>query len=624
MKNTPEKPWYSPVVGEFLISDCAVLLDLPPATFSRDVLTLEKRLASEGESFLTKTLPAFGKVFDLALQERMPFVQTYFKKKRKGCVLPSFLYGLTRRVFNDDGQLLQHPCYLSIRLIRQLVYWYKKLEKGYSDESLQRAVIELKEVDAALPDDATLHHDQDLSRAAGLVRILFRKLDIRNLRYSHGPGAVAGGEDLAEKRASRIAYEELERVFRPIPTFFSLRDAAEDYRQITRRRRAKHGVSRIEFVEKDSSGPRVIGLEPAEYMWVQQGLKDRLYSYIEKQSIARGHINFTDQTVNRKKTAEWEKFATLDMSKASDRNSLALVKYLFKGTRIWPLLRASRSPAARLPSGEIVTFRKFAPMGSATCFPVQACVYWALAVSILVGQGYPFNLALRHVFVYGDDLVVPRDYAAAIMTGFERYALKMNTDKSCFSGKFRESCGLDAYDGFDVTPVRLRKGYPTRDTSSLVPLVKHANNLRERGYLAAAERFRLEALRNFPLLRELRVPFSSRPISILHWLSSHDTTRSRIQFGIRLVYGWITQALRLECPRSAERYYLRESLSRGGPVGLLPKSEEWLRVLDRKYASRLRKKWVVFYPTVTSDFDLQDDCLEFAKRTRTGHQSDRR
>lgn len=615
---TPEKPWYSPVIADFLIRDCAVLLDLPPATFSRDVLTLEKRLAGEGESFLTKTLPAFGKIFDLALQERMPFVQSYFKRRGKGCVLPHFLFGLTRRVFDDEGKLLQHPCIKSIRLIRQLCFWFKKLEKGYSDESLQQAASDLKEIDASLPDDATLHHDRDLARAKGLVRILFRKLDIRNLCFSHGPGAVAGGEDLARKRAARTAYESLERVFRPIPTFFSLREAAENYKRITTRRRAQHGVSRIEFVEKDSSGPRVIGLEPAEYMWVQQGIKTLMYSYLEKHKLTKGHVNFTDQTINRAKTADWERFATLDMSKASDRNSLALVKYLFKGTRLWPLLEASRSPAARLPSGETIYFRKFAPMGSATCFPVQATVYWALAVSILVGQGYPFNLALRHVFVYGDDLVVPRDYAAAIMSGFERYALKMNLDKSCLTGKFRESCGLDAYDGQDVTPVRLRKGYPTRDISSFVPLVKHANNLTRRGYLAAGTCFRETALRNFPQLRELRVPFSDHAVSILHWLSIDQCTlRVRHEGCIPLVYGWITQALKLACPTSDERFYLRESLSRGGPVGHLTQNGGGLRVLDRKYASRLRKKWVVYYPIEDTDV-MSVFYAGFATRTRTG------
>lgn len=253
---TPEKPWYSSIVAAFLVRDCAELLAVNPATFSRDVKTCENRLTAEGESFLTKTLPAFGKIFDLALQERTPFVQTYFKKVGRGCVLPKFLIGLTRRVFNEKGEVLQHPCTTSITLIRQLCFWFKKLEKGFSDESLQLATSDLEKVDADLPDRDTLRVNRNLVRAKGLLRILFRKLDIRNLAFRHGPGAVAGGENVVEKRKMKRAYRNLERVFRPIPTFFSLRTASENPQAIYGREHIEYGISRIAFVEKDSSGPR--------------------------------------------------------------------------------------------------------------------------------------------------------------------------------------------------------------------------------------------------------------------------------------------------------------------------------------------------------------------------------
>jgi len=601
MKVIHEKPWYTSALTAFLSVDVPRVVGLTPAAFERDVYTLVRRCTVEGESFLTKTLPSFGKAIDLALQSDSPLEAPWFKKIRRSSALPAFLQALLKRVFKLDGTLVATPCVNSIRLLRQICYWCKKIEKGFTDESLRKATTEFIEVDRLLPGSGDLRHSRVLRVARAIIQNIFaRGPDVTHLTPQHGPGAVANSDGVAGKRAMKRCYARLERAFRPIPFFFSLRDAAENPQRVTSRIICEYGLSRTTFVEKDSSGPRTIGLEQAEYMWCQQALKRALYDHIENHPFTKGHVNFVDQTINQEKTSDWAFYDTLDMSKASDRNSLELVRYLFDGTRIWPYLQACRSPGTVLPDGQILMFKKFAPMGSAVCFPIEAIVFYALALAALHSRGYPLSLARRHVFVYGDDLIVPHGYFDTLKSEFEAVGLKFNDSKCCISGKFRESCGRDAYDGNDVTPVRLRKAYPNDDPSSYVPVVKHANRLYNAGYRAASIAFRRAALRNFPILRELRLPFSPRgDLPILYWQDDirPETVRYVYRNSLTHVRGYLVKPCVQQGTPGGELFYLHESLSRGGPVGrLLRPSGRTVRAFDVPFRVKLVRRLVVLAP----------------------------
>lgn len=640
VKTESEKPWYLPMILGFLTQDVPRVLGLSQHLFERDVTTLVQRLSAEGESFLTKTLPSFGKSIDLALQGHVPLATASFKKRGRSA-LPAFLSALLRRVFKDDGWVRDIPCIQSIRLLRQLTFWCKKLEKGYSDESLRKAMEDFIEVDQALPTCAAdlAAAGSHLGVARAVVERIFRDIGKPSrCRPGHGPGAVAGGEGVVGKRHIGHAFENLERIFRPIPFFFSLRDAAESPERITGRLKCKYGLSKTTFVEKDSSGPRTIGLEPAEYMWCQQGIKALMYDHIETRSIARGRVNFTNQHVNRSLARDWSGCETLDMSKASDRNSLALVEYLYGHTKLWPYLQACRTPGTVLPDGSILMFKKFAPMGSAVCFPVQAVVYYALAVAALHLAGMPLFVACRKTYVYGDDLIVPRGYYPILERVFGYVGLKFNADKCCTHGRFRESCGLDAFAGEDVTPVRFRRA-DVRDHSDLVRIVKHHNALHDAGYWSSAEGLRLSALKQYSELKALRLPFAVRrstvryplqdridrmfglskmrpsygadesaELPILSWRCHAGEESLRYRWNKTrqawTLLGWLTKPKSLVSPAELEVKHLRESLSRGGPVGrwsgerdpdrpycFKPKTER--RELDLRYSNVLVKSRVV-------------------------------
>lgn len=584
-----EEPWYLRVFESFLLEDVPLALSDVPQRYFRDWVTIKERIASEGESFVTKTLPALGKAFDLALQGRTPLDTRAFKKVR-GTRYPVFLQVLFKRVFDHNGMIREDPCTITIRLLRQILLWCKKIEKGYSDESLRKAVVDLVSVDASLHHPDENLDDELLSIARGVIDSIFKgfTFEIDKLLPKHGPGSVAGARNSAvEKREFKTAYARLERVFRPIPFFFSLRDAALDYRVITRRVRRKFGISKIAFVNKDSGGPRVIGLEPSEYMWIQQALKTLLYEHIEGHKITKGQINFTDQSINRRLTVMWERFVTLDMSKASDRVSLALVRSLFRNQiRLLAWLEACRTPATELPDGTILQYRKFAPMGSAVCFPIEAIVFYALVVGSLVRQGMPISLALRNTFVYGDDIIIPHGFFEELNEALERYHLRFNADKCCLYGKFRESCGSDMYDSVDVTPVRMKRVYAMNGSESIpiVPLVRHVNHLYEKGYTGAAARFRALMEEAYPVIRAMQIPQSPYvDLPVLSYLNYGCDCEVKKVFkaGITSVFGWVYQREYHLVPRRLEGSCYRESLVLGGPVGSLHWDPDWRRFRRR-------------------------------------------
>jgi hypothetical protein len=259
---------------------------------------------------------------------------------------------------------------------------------------------------------------------------------------------------------------------------------------------------RVVFVPKTLKTPRVIAVEPVCMQFAQQALKRWLVDRLQSRSLTTGHVNFTDQTVNQALAISVSKtghMATLDMAEASDRVSLALVEDMFAAAPDFrSIALACRSTRAELPNGEVIRLKKFASMGSALCFPVEALVFFTSIIASRILRAGRFPTArlvsemAQDVYVYGDDLIVPADEAPAICTDLETIGLKVNRDKSFWTGQFRESCGVDAYDGEVVSPIYLRRDWPADRTgaSEICSLVATANQLEKAGYPRSAASIR--------------------------------------------------------------------------------------------------------------------------------------
>jgi hypothetical protein len=89
-------------------------------------------------------------------------------------------------------------------------------------------------------------------------------------------------------------------------------------------------------------------------------------------------------------------------------------------------------------------------------------------------------------FVFGDDILVPTAIAPSVMEDLETFGLRVNRLKTFVHGHFRESCGVDAFNGINVTPVRWKCGLDAEGLTGLQSLSELAMRLRIAGYEEAA------------------------------------------------------------------------------------------------------------------------------------------
>lgn len=224
--------------------------------------------------------------------------------------------------------------------------------------------------------------------------------------------------------------------------------------------------SRIVFVKKSMKTRRVISAEPATLQYLQQGINRILDEYIHSHPVLRRHINLHNQEVGGAMAiagSGGQGWSTIDLSSASDTVTTDLVKNVFRGTPVLPFLLALRSRTVRLPSGERMEIAKYAPMGSALCFPVETLIF-ACAVELTIRRAHRFGLSsrTRPFNVYGDDIIVPDDLFDEVLATLHSLGFIANASKSFGPGaRFRESCGHDGYGGVDVTPLRISRGFAT-------------------------------------------------------------------------------------------------------------------------------------------------------------------
>jgi hypothetical protein len=91
---------------------------------------------------------------------------------------------------------------------------------------------------------------------------------------------------------------------------------------------------------------------------------------------------------------------------------------------------------------------------------------------------------MGQVRVYGDDIIIPVDFVHSVVRELESFGIRVNSSKSFWNGKFRESCGKEYFDGHDISIVRVRQVFPTRRShaTEVISLVSLRNQLYWAGY----------------------------------------------------------------------------------------------------------------------------------------------
>ena len=465
-------------------------------SLEKDISVLQQRCSNEGLAFLTKSLPKLGRALDQGLVSgRFTMVNGFKPASHRST--PAFLQAYFNLVFDEDGFLLDTAPPNVVKHLRQVLWFAYKLEIPFSDIDASRVIESFVQTDRELEFSDKPLADEIISLAKIITRKVFHDFNHRDILPRHGPGAVATGEKLEYKWKFSRLYNSVHQVY-PYYEYYivgrvrELRDRLDWYKSLER---LKEGTSKVVLVPKDSRGPRLISCEPLEIQWIQQGLGRKMAHHLEYVSTyTKFRVNFKHQEINRRiaqASSASRQYSTLDLKDASDRVSLELVRSIFKDTPdLLRALEAVRSTGTRLPNGELMPFRKYAPMGSALCFPVEAYIFWTVIVSaVVIALKLPLEQVGRRIYVYGDDIIVPTRWSALSIQALEAVGLKVNADKSCITGNFRESCGMDAFKGIDVTPSRLHTLWTNRssDGAAYAAYVSLANSLESKEYIQASD-----------------------------------------------------------------------------------------------------------------------------------------
>lgn len=347
---------------------------------------------------------------------------------------------------------------------------------------------------------------------------------LEGLVPSHGPGAVA---ELKGKTGRLAKYEVmgsdarlsywLARVDVPLNELVPHADLLQA-RRLSR-------TSELICVPKSMTKNRTISKEPCTLQYFQHGVQRRMDEYFRDHPVLSGRIELHDQTLSQRLAqvgsirGDW---ATIDLSAASDSITLRLVKAMFAGTPLYRSLVCLRSDYTKLPTGEVVKLDKFAPMGSDLCFPTMCLVFSAIcehAVRTKTGRTSRYN----EYRVYGDDIVIRREYAVELERLLSALHFRVNSAKS-FSAQalhnFREACGGEYLDGVEVQPLRVSRRMRVElvdgkesvlSVEAVSAYVELANAMFVRGYMQARGVV-LDALREtFPYMDDL--PYTAEFVS---------------------------------------------------------------------------------------------------------------
>lgn len=165
------------------------------------------------------------------------------------------------------------------------------------------------------------------------------------------------------------------------------------------------------------------------------------------------------------------KYATLDLSNASDTLPKVLLKLILPES--WLTLLSSLRAPLTIVGGRPVYLEKFSSMGNGFTFELETLVFAALARSL---PG--FNEGVDTVLVNGDDIIVDTHLAADLLAVLRFCGFQPNAKKTFLSGRFRESCGGDFFDGRPVRAMYLKK-IPD-EPHRLVAMANQLRALRER------------------------------------------------------------------------------------------------------------------------------------------------
>lgn len=284
----------------------------------------------------------------------------------------------------------------------------------------------------------------------------------------HGPGAVFDG-------ATGAAKWSFSRSYTAWKTHHEFMDPTSE---------ASASKSRLTVVPKDFRKHRLICIEQKEMMFQQQGLRSVLEFIVAQNPQVSRCLSFDNQGLNFELSKN-TRFSTIDLSDASDLLSRRLVKLLFP-REIYKLLVNCRSSCIELPDSSLIQYESMYTMGNALCFTIESIAFAALtAATISVVSGCSLASTTGKFRVFGDDILVQKEYYPEMLKTLAQSGLKPNVEKCCHDSLVRESCGSWFVQGIDIRVVRPRTLTVSNDRDWLSAL-QVSKNLANLGCTSAA------------------------------------------------------------------------------------------------------------------------------------------
>jgi len=570
-----------------------------------DIKTVQGRTKHEGLSFLTITLPSFGKDFQKSLDQGI-VDRNLFQGFSWQAGLPRFLGGFLDHVFDrGSGVLVDNPDVEAILAIRQLTLLYSKILLPCSNARVEDAMSEYVNCDREVKENDALLRDSDFSEFRRMSRLLFadtfssldRQIHDEEVVPRHGPGATAEKLLGNQKFGNQTWTDRLQEVFSSenflIP---NARYAHED--RFTYLEPGAEQPVRVISVPKTMKSPRIIAIEPSYVQYAQQAIREPMYDLIEQHWLLRRFLDFSDQGPNQtmaKEGSEDGQTATLDLSEASDRVSNQLVRCLFGDhPSLLKGVEATRSRKADVPGHGVIRLAKFASMGSALCFPVEAMVFLTI---IFLGIEKELNTRFTRasdflrftgrVRVYGDDLIIPIDTVESVIQALEHFGARVGPSKSFWIGRFRESCGKEYYAGHDVSIVKVRRVFPASlsDGQGCISMVETRNQFYKSGnwqtvkYMDSKIR---KVFKYFPVVEE------SSPVLGRHSFLGYKSERECSFLHRPLVKGYVVRTIIPKNSLGDDGALLKFFLKRGGQPSV---DREHLVRSGRPRAVDIKPRW---------------------------------
>lgn len=211
--------------------------------------------------------------------------------------------------------------------------------------------------------------------------------------------------------------------------------------------------STLATVPKTAITDRTIEMGPSLNIFLQLGV-----DAVMRSQLKRGWgYDLNTQERNQKMALEGSKydtFATIDLQGASDCISLKLCELLLPP--LWyDLLLELRTGMCKIKidnSEKIYRLHKMSAMGNGFTFVLESLLFGA-AARVAMRRSKSWGRSS----VYGDDIIVPSDAANTLIDYLSLMGFSVNKDKTFITGPFRESCGKDYYNGYDVRPFFITK-----------------------------------------------------------------------------------------------------------------------------------------------------------------------